>query len=43
MDNVIYLPVSFEGKEIEFKAIVQRFGYTYRISDDIFDVVTEYY
>jgi hypothetical protein len=39
MDNVIFILVTFGGKDLEFNAIVQRFGYTYRISLDVYNTL----
>ncbi|NCD68313.1 hypothetical protein [Mucilaginibacter agri] len=42
MDNVIYIPVKFEEERFEFKGIVQRFGYFYRISVVVQDQVIQF-
>ncbi|NCD68004.1 hypothetical protein [Mucilaginibacter agri] len=42
MDNVIYIPVNFEEERFEFKGIVQRFGYFYRISVDVQDQIIQF-
>jgi hypothetical protein len=42
MDNVIFSPVTCDGQTFEFKAIVQRFGYTYRVSVSIDETVIQF-